>query len=79
MTPDPFFLPRAHLDRYEPYWAEEPLFDCRNTLAAVPHLPCPPIDADCLRRLIDFAVRDRWGMGARKPRGESSLSGKGRP
>ena len=54
------------MSRYEPYWIEEPVFDCRNTLAAVPHLPCPPIDADCLRRLIDFAVADRWGKGPRK-------------
>jgi thioester reductase-like protein len=54
-----------HVGQYEPYWAEEPVFDCRNTLAAAPHLPCPAI-ADCLHTLIDFAVRDRWGKRSRR-------------
>ena len=50
-----------YVDRYAPYWAKEPVFDCSNTLAAAPHLPCPPIDKPCLHRLIDFAIKDRWG------------------
>jgi hypothetical protein len=53
---------------YEPYWAGEPEFDRANTLAALPHLPCPEIDRPMLHRLIEFAVRDRWGKPARKPR-----------
>jgi thioester reductase-like protein len=50
-----------YVARYEPYWAEEPTFDCAHTLAAAPHLPCPPTDAPLIRRLIDYAIADRWG------------------
>jgi thioester reductase-like protein len=46
---------------YGGYWDGEPHFDCRHTLAAAPHLPCPPLDHACLLRLIDFAVRDQFG------------------
>jgi nucleoside-diphosphate-sugar epimerase len=51
----------AYVSRYQPYWAEEPRFDCTNTLAAAPDLPCPTIDRECMHRLIDFAMRDNWG------------------
>jgi thioester reductase-like protein len=50
-----------YVDRYAPYWAKEPIFDCSNTRSAAAHLPCPPIDAPCLHRLMDFAIQDRWG------------------
>jgi hypothetical protein len=52
--------------QYQPYWNEEPRFDCPNTQAAAGHLPCPPLDAECLVRLIDFAVADHWGKRRRK-------------
>jgi len=55
-----------HVEKYEPYWAEEPTFDCRHTLAALPHLPCPVVDRRLLHRLIDFAVRDRFGKRCKK-------------
>jgi len=50
-----------YVDRYGPYWAKEPVFDCTETRTAAPHLPCPRIDTPCLHRLIDFAIQDRWG------------------
>lgn len=50
-----------YVARYEEYFADEPLFDARNTSAAVPDRPCPPADAAFVRRLIDFAVGDEWG------------------
>jgi thioester reductase-like protein len=53
---------------YEPYWACEPVFDCSRTRRAAPHLPCPPLDVPRLHRLIDFALRDRWGKGGRQRR-----------
>ncbi len=62
-------LERAFYDAvttYQPYWQTEPRFDCANTRRAAPHLGCPPIDQACLRRLIDFAVRDEWGKRRRK-------------
>jgi thioester reductase-like protein len=55
-----------YVAQYQPYWNEEPRFDCCNTRSAAPHLPCPPVDAACLGRLIDFAVRDQWGKGKKK-------------
>ena len=30
-----------YVNRYAPYWAQEPVFDCTNTRTAVPQLPCP--------------------------------------
>jgi nucleoside-diphosphate-sugar epimerase len=59
-----------YVERYAPYWAREPVFDCTNTLNAAPDLPCPSIDTGCLHRLIDFAIQDRWG----KARARSSES-----
>jgi thioester reductase-like protein len=49
------------VNQYQPYWAQEPRFDCGNTLAALPDLPCPAVDVACLTRLIDYAVQDDWG------------------
>jgi thioester reductase-like protein len=51
----------SQIENYQSYWAREPEFDCRNTLAAVPHLPCPRIDRACLHRLLEFAIADKWG------------------
>lgn len=50
-----------YVARYQPYWAQEPAFDCTNTRAAAPHLPCPPTEVPLVQRLIDFAVQDQWG------------------
>src|SRR5207237_938849 len=71
----------TYVARYQPYWAEEPRFDCSNTRAAVPDLPCPPIDAACLRRLLDFAIRDNWGRstGASPLGSRSDSANGGRP
>src|SRR5262249_43666781 len=49
--------------RYQRYWSGEPTFDCSNPWAAAPPLPCPVTDGPLLRRLIDYAIRDRWGKG----------------
>jgi hypothetical protein len=51
---------------YQPYWHEEPVFECAHTTDAAPHLPCPDIDVPFLSRLIAFAVKDRWGKGVEK-------------
>ncbi len=56
-----------YVSTYQPYWNEEPVFDCTNTLAAAPHLPSPVIDVPFLHRLMDYAIDDRWGKGAVKP------------
>jgi nucleoside-diphosphate-sugar epimerase len=49
------------LDTYSSYWDSEPIFDCTNTSRMVPQLPCPTIDEQVIRRLIDYAIEDRWG------------------
>lgn len=43
---------------FEAYWENEPQFDRRNTDRAIePVLPTPPMDAACLHRIIDYAVK----------------------
>jgi thioester reductase-like protein len=59
------------LREYWPYLQGDPVFDCRNTRAALPQLPAPSIDRPLLARLIRFAVADEWGRaGRKKPRGD---------
>jgi thioester reductase-like protein len=71
-----------YASRYEPYWTGEPVFDCSNTLAAAPDLPCPTLDEAMWRRLVHFAVRDRFGKARRRsaakarPQALSSTGGK---
>jgi len=65
-TPTPLeelFL--EQLRDYWPYLHGDPVFDCRNTLAALPRLPAPCVDRVLLERLIRFAVADRWGRAGR--------------
>ncbi len=50
---------------YWPYLRGDPVFDCRNTRAALPDLPAPALDRALLTRLIRFAVADRWGRHGR--------------
>jgi hypothetical protein len=64
----------AHVARYQLYTAEDPAFDCTNTRSTAPHLPCPPIDEACLRRLLDFAIRDNWGRGGQPEAVPSGLN-----
>lgn len=53
------------------YWTGHPTFDSRNTQRALPHLPCPRIDASSLIPMIDFAVKNRFGKRRRAPRRNS--------
>jgi predicted lipid carrier protein YhbT len=46
---------------FKPYLRCDPEFDGRNTLAALPDSPAPPVDLAMLRRLIRFALADNWG------------------
>jgi nucleoside-diphosphate-sugar epimerase len=60
---DPEKLFYDHVARCQLYWRREPFFDCRNTLRAAPHLPCPRLDVLFVHRLLEYAIRDRWGKG----------------
>jgi hypothetical protein len=64
---------REGFQEFWPYFQGDPVFDCRNTLAALPDLPAPEIDAALLSRLIRFAVADRWGRG--KQRAQAKRNG----
>jgi nucleoside-diphosphate-sugar epimerase len=50
-----------HVRDYWPYFRGDPVFDGRNTRAALPGLPPPRIDRALLARLVRFAVADHWG------------------
>ena len=51
-----------HLQTYESYWRDDPVFDSTNTLAALPDLPCPKVDSELLLKLAQAAVdlNFRW-------------------
>jgi thioester reductase-like protein len=51
------------LQEYWPYLGGTPDFCHRNTTAELPHLPAPIVDAAMLRRLVRFAVANRFGRG----------------
>jgi thioester reductase-like protein len=51
---------------YWPYLRGDPVFDDRNTRAALPDLPAPKMDHPLLARLMRFAVSDRWGRRSRQ-------------
>ena len=59
------------LHEYWPYFQGDPAFDYRNTLAALPDLAAPRVDAALLTRLIRYAITDSWGRTGRRGRGES--------
>lgn len=46
---------------YQSYWKDDPTFDCRNTIAAAPDLPCPYVDDAMLIRLSKFALQANFG------------------
>jgi hypothetical protein len=49
------------LREYWPYLEGDPVFDRRNTCAALSDLPAPRIDRQRLERLIRFGNSDSWG------------------
>ncbi len=58
---------------YLPYRGREPVFDCTNTIHSFPHLPCPKMDRDVLKRIMDFAIKDRWGKNGGKIRAKKAI------
>ena len=41
---------------YQSHWRDDPKFDLTNTLAALPHLPCPDMTYDVLMRVSRYPV-----------------------
>jgi thioester reductase-like protein len=56
-----------HVREYLPYLQGDPVFDARNSRAALRRLPPPAIDRALLARVIAFAARDRWGHRSSSP------------
>ena len=54
-----------YLVQYSDYWQDDPVFDRRNTNQATESILEPRVDVDCLGRLIEFAVRNRFGRRRR--------------
>lgn len=52
---------REQMGIYQAYWSDDPRFDSTRTEQAVPHLPCPAIDHEVMRRLVRFAVQTNFG------------------
>jgi hypothetical protein len=57
---------RSQSDIYQTYWRDDPVFDCTNTTAAAPHLPCPVVDHEMLMRMARFAIQSNFGKGQRR-------------
>lgn len=56
-----------HIRVYNSYWRDDPVFDSTNTQTAAPHLPCPQIDRDLLRRLSQVAIDMNFSWNDRTP------------
>jgi len=52
---------RDQMEIYRSYWRDDPQFDCTNTQAWAPHLPCPVIDGALMKRLALFAIESSFG------------------
>lgn len=59
-----------HMEVYHSYWKDDPEFDASNTIAALPHLPCPLVDRKMLLKLAKTAIER--GFNWRDPRVEST-------
>jgi len=61
-----------YLSEYNDYWQNDPTFDRRNTDKASALVEEGRVDVDCLYRLIDFAVDNRFGRQRRKKKDVAS-------
>lgn len=58
---------REQMGVYQTYWSDDPEFDSTNTQTALPHLPCPEINANVMDRLVRFAVGANFGWPREAP------------
>lgn len=52
---------------YSSYWKDDPTFDYTNTRTAAPHLPCPHVNRQMLRRMAEFAISINFTSPRAKP------------
>lgn len=58
---------REQMKVYQSYWSDDPAFDSTRTEAALPHLPCPTVDADMMNLLIRYAIDKNFGWPRETP------------
>jgi hypothetical protein len=58
---------REQMAIYQSYWSDDPEFDSTNTETALPHLPCPEVNAEVMDRLVRFAVGANFGWPRETP------------
>jgi hypothetical protein len=61
------------LHTYRSYWRNDPVFDCSNTTAALPDLPCPILSDDNLLRLAEWASNSKFSVPV-GPRNERTFN-----
>ena len=47
---------RTQMTAYRSYWRDDPEFCNQNTVNAAPHLPCPLVGAEIMKRWCQFAI-----------------------
>ncbi len=52
---------KDQMEVYRSYWRDDPIFDIRNTNAALPRHPAPVVDRAMLKRMCEFAIRSNFG------------------
>jgi len=52
---------KEQMEVYRSYWRDDPIFDIRNTNAALPRRPAPVVDRAMLKRMCGFAIRSNFG------------------
>jgi thioester reductase-like protein len=55
------------METYRAYWRDDPQFDRRNMLEAVPDLPCPEMSFDVLLRTAQYALQTNFGWPRPQP------------
>ena len=58
---------REQMRVYQSYWSNDPSFDSTRTEMALPHLPCPTVDAAMMDLLIRYAIDKNFGWPREMP------------
>jgi hypothetical protein len=53
-------IKRVFLDSFQNYFANDPAFDHRNVIKALPNFEAPRLTHDCLERMFRYAIRQRF-------------------
>ncbi|MCA9090278.1 MAG: SDR family oxidoreductase [Planctomycetaceae bacterium] len=62
-----------HMQVYQSYWRDDPIFDSSNIQRVLPHLPCPHVDRAMLTKMARKAIESRFNW--RDPKVENARLG----